>query len=141
MTRPFVRLLAALAVCLAPAACSKQPPPTGALCSNCNVVLISLDTVRADHLGAYGYHRPTSPNVDKLARRSIVFEDAISQSSWTLPAHASLVTGQYPSAHGARITPLSDPGSSGENPAHLREEALRDSLLVRCSREQVALPD
>ncbi|MEE8310625.1 MAG: sulfatase [Candidatus Binatia bacterium] len=59
-------------------------------------MLISLDTVRADHLGAYGYHRPTSPNVDKLARRSIVFEDAISQSSWTLPAHGSMLSGVYP---------------------------------------------
>jgi len=98
-------LLAALAVCLAPAACSKQPSSGSALCANCNVVVISMDTVRADHLGAYGYDRPTSPNVDKIARRSVVFENAISQSSWTLPAHGSMMSGVYPGRLGVTHYP------------------------------------
>lgn len=70
------------------------------LCDHCNVVLISFDTVRADHLGAYGYQRPTSPNVDGLAAKSIVFERAISQAPWTLPAHGSMLSGLYPSRLG-----------------------------------------
>jgi arylsulfatase A-like enzyme len=66
-----------------------------------NVLLISMDTTRADHLSTYGYHLNTSPNIDKLASSSVVFDNAISVSSWTLPAHASVFTGKYPSNHGA----------------------------------------
>lgn len=71
-----------------------------ALCEHCNVVLISFDTVRADHLGCYGYDRPTSPNVDKLASRSLVFERAIAQAPWTLPSHGAMLSGLYPSRLG-----------------------------------------
>jgi arylsulfatase A-like enzyme len=65
-----------------------------------NVLLISIDTLRADHLGAYGYERDTSPFIDSLARRGVRFDDAVSASSWTLPAHMSLLTGRLPSSHG-----------------------------------------
>jgi arylsulfatase A-like enzyme len=65
------------------------------------VVLVSLDTVRADHLGTYGYSRPTTPWLDALAEEGGVFEDVTSTSPWTLPAHASLLTGLYPDRHGA----------------------------------------
>src|SRR5258705_10473718 len=65
-----------------------------------NVVLISLDTVRADHLGCYGYHRKTTPNIDSVAKRGVVFERAQSPSSWTLPVHMSVFTSLYPSFHG-----------------------------------------
>lgn len=71
-----------------------------ALCEHCNVVLISFDTVRADHLGSYGYARSTTPNVDGLAAKSVVFERAISQAPWTLPAHGSMLSGLYPSRLG-----------------------------------------
>ncbi len=64
------------------------------------VVLVSIDTLRADHLGLYGYDRKTSPRLDRLALESTVFDDAMSSSPWTLPAHASLLTGLYPSRHG-----------------------------------------
>jgi len=66
-----------------------------------NVLLITLDTLRADHVGAYGYSRPTTPNIDRLAGRGVLFEQAMANSSWTLPAHASLFTGRYPHEHGA----------------------------------------
>ena len=69
-------------------------------CERCNVILISFDTVRADHLGAYGYERPTTPNVDALAAKSAVFERAISQAPWTLPAHGAMLSGLYPSRLG-----------------------------------------
>lgn len=105
MNRLLTRTLAVLVMCLASSACSKQPNPGRALCPGCNVVLISMDTVRADHLGTYGYERPTSPNVDRLARRSFVFENAMSQSAWTLPAHGSMMTGVYPGRLGVTHYP------------------------------------
>ena len=95
--------VAALAVGAAVANIARGP---GALCDGCNVVLISVDTLRADHVGAYGYARPTTPHIDALARDAVLFENAISQSSWTRPAHASMLTGLYPSEHG--ITSIRD---------------------------------
>jgi len=66
-----------------------------------NIVLITMDTVRADHLSAYGYFRPTSPNFDRLATQGVLFENAIASSSWTLPSHESILTGLLPHQHGA----------------------------------------
>ena len=66
-----------------------------------NIVLIVLDTVRADHLSCYGYSRPTTPNLDRLAARGVRFENVIAPSSWTLPAIASIFTGLLPHQHGA----------------------------------------
>lgn len=67
-----------------------------------DLLLISIDTLRADHLGAYGYPRATSPHIDALATRGVVFDNTMSTSSWTLPVHASLLTGLYPSQHQIR---------------------------------------
>lgn len=67
-----------------------------------NVILISIDTLRADHVGCYGYQRPTSPTLDKLASQGLLFEDVTSTSPWTLPAHGSLLTGLYPNRHGLK---------------------------------------
>ncbi|HKW26459.1 MAG TPA: sulfatase-like hydrolase/transferase [Terriglobales bacterium] len=64
-----------------------------------NVLVIVVDTLRADHLSTYGYSRPTSPHLTQLAVQGTLFEDAIAPSSWTLPVHASLLTGLYPDAH------------------------------------------
>lgn len=68
-----------------------------------NVLLIVLDTVRADHMSVYGYVRPTTPNLERIARGGVLFEQAFSTSSWTLPAHASLLTGHEAHEHGAEI--------------------------------------
>ena len=65
-----------------------------------NVLVIVVDTLRADHLSSYGYERPTSPNIDPIAGQGVVFENAFSTSSWTLPSHVSLLTGFYPHEHG-----------------------------------------
>ena len=82
---------------------SLPPAPTGAR----NVVLIVLDTVRADHMSLHGYGRPTTPNIDALAARSVVFDRAFTTSSWTLESHASLFTGRYPQQTSAGwLTPL-----------------------------------
>jgi glucan phosphoethanolaminetransferase (alkaline phosphatase superfamily) len=76
-------------------------PPTAEPVSGPSFLIVVLDTVRADHLSAYGYGRSTSPALDCLASRGTRFERAYSTSSWTLPAHASLFTGLLPEEHGA----------------------------------------
>lgn len=66
-----------------------------------NVLVIVVDTLRADHVSTYGYSRPTTPNIDRIGREGVVFENAISTAPWTMPSHASMVTGRYPHEHGA----------------------------------------
>ena len=69
------------------------------------VLLVSLDTLRADRLGLYGYDRGTSPFLDSLASQSVVFDRAISPAPWTLPAHATMLTSMYPSVLGLEAYP------------------------------------
>jgi arylsulfatase A-like enzyme len=76
----------------------EQAPP------KLNVVLISIDTLRPDHLGCYGYTRNTSPSVDAFARRGALFLSAVSHAPSTLPSHASILTSLNPSAHGAEFS-------------------------------------
>ena len=64
-----------------------------------NVVLISIDSLRADHLHCYGYHRETSPNLDRLAAEGVLFETVCSTTSWTLPSHMALLTGLPDQVH------------------------------------------
>lgn len=66
-----------------------------------NVLLIVLDTVRAADLSLYGYERPTTPNLERFARRGVRFDRAIAPSPWTLPTHATLFTGRWGHEHGA----------------------------------------
>ncbi|MCP4655824.1 MAG: sulfatase [bacterium] len=65
-----------------------------------NVLLIVIDTLRYDHMGCYGYDRRTTPNMDRLAARSLVFDNAYAQSPWTKTSVATLLTGLYPYRHG-----------------------------------------
>ena len=65
-----------------------------------NIILIVIDTLRADHLGLYGYPRPTSPFLDRLAESSLVLEACYSASNFTAPAFTSLFTATYPTQHG-----------------------------------------
>jgi arylsulfatase A-like enzyme len=92
----LVAALAAAALGRDPRAEARQAagprPPAGAP----NVLLIVLDTVRADHLSLYGYARPTSPNLERLAARGVRFLQASSAAPWTLPSHSSLFTGRWP---------------------------------------------
>ncbi len=66
-----------------------------------NVLFVVMDTVRKDHLTPYGYDEPTTPGLDAFAEEATVFEQAVAPAPWTLPVHASLFTGMYPSRHGA----------------------------------------
>jgi arylsulfatase A-like enzyme len=68
-------------------------------CKNWNVILISLDTLRADRLGHYGYKRATSPNIDRFAKECMVFKNAFSNAYHTLPSHMSIFTSLYPPTH------------------------------------------
>ena len=78
-----------------------------------NVILITMDTVRADHLSLYGYERDTTPNLRKLAEESTLYNHSIATSDITLPSHASIFTGLYARSHGAHhifktLTPSND---------------------------------
>ena len=77
------------------ASCGGAGKPSGPL----NVILISIDTLRSDHLGCYGYSRTTSPVIDSLAQAGTLFEEMEACSPWTLPSHTSMLTGLYPSFH------------------------------------------
>jgi len=84
-----------------------------------NIVLISIDTVRADHLSTYGYDRNTSPNLTALLEQGVLYRNVISQAPWTLPSVASMMTSLYPSEHGA---------NSAHNKLHETSETLAETL-------------
>lgn len=77
------------------AASAAQPPG-----SRQSVIFLDICSTRADHMGVYGYKRPTTPNLDAFAKDAVVFENAVAMSSWCLPAYASLFTGHVPEVHG-----------------------------------------
>jgi arylsulfatase A-like enzyme len=94
--RLWRRVVTALVIVLT-AACGTETRP--------DIVLITLDTTRADRLGCYGYPGETTPNLDRFAEEAVVHTRAYSTTSWTLPAHASLFTGKFTASHGARYHP------------------------------------
>jgi arylsulfatase A-like enzyme len=79
---------------------SDQPP---------NIVLVTFDTLRADHLGCYGYDRDTSPHIDTFSQTATRYTRAMASSPWTIPTHASLFTGRDPFEHGARSVEIEVP--------------------------------
>src|SRR4051812_22615266 len=95
-----VTLRSALLLAFAAAACTRSPRPSPEHAAN--VVLITIDTLRADHVGAYGYSRARTPNLDAVANSGARFERAYAAAPITLPSHATLMTGRYPPGHGAR---------------------------------------
>ncbi len=112
-------LLAAAAVACAPS--PKRP----------NVLLITIDTLRADHLGTYGYARPTSPEIDAFAARSVVFENAHSSASWTLPSLASIHTSLLSTTHGCwKISSRLEPEFT--TAAEMLRDAGFDTAMVAC---------
>ncbi|MEZ4653389.1 MAG: sulfatase [Candidatus Eisenbacteria bacterium] len=78
-------------------ACARERTP--APLRRPDLVFISIDTLRRDHLGLYGYGRDTSPTLDSLATQAVTFENAFVQASWTLPSHVSMMTSTYPLVH------------------------------------------
>jgi arylsulfatase A-like enzyme len=112
--------------------------PTAARASQPNVLLISIDTLRADHLGSYGDKHGLTPHLDQLAHDGVVFEQTITSSPWTLPAIVSLFTGLYPRHHGAgsianRLDPLGRsplPAGTWTLTGELREHGYRTQAIV-----------
>ena len=93
----------ALAVAAAAAGCGRTPSSTPAdRFPAAPIILVSIDTLRADHLPVYGYRGGSTPAIDRLAASGIVFDDAYSQAPLTLPSHASLLSGRLPIHHGVR---------------------------------------
>jgi len=76
--------------------------PAGVKLSDLNLLLVTLDTTRADRIHAYGFDGVETPSVDRLAREGVLFEQAVSPAPLTLPAHSSMFTGKFPPAHGVR---------------------------------------
>lgn len=119
--RAFVALALLLTSTLA--ACGTHAPVRP------NLVLLVLDTARADRFSCYGYARPTTPAVDALAARGILFREARSVAPWTLPAHASMFSGLPPRDHGATWAAFSEPET-----APLRELVARELAPARPER-------
>jgi arylsulfatase A-like enzyme len=92
-------VLAWLAASCAALACGGERPQSPRPAS---LLLVSFDTTRADRIGAYGYAAAETPTLDRLAREGVLFENALATAPITLPSHASLLTGVYPTAHGVR---------------------------------------
>ncbi len=83
-----------------PALAQNKPP---------NVVFITVDTLRADHLSSWGYHLKTSPNIDKLAAEGMRYENAYTVTSRTAPSHYSMFTSRYPQEHGSKLNGFAVP--------------------------------
>jgi arylsulfatase A-like enzyme/tetratricopeptide (TPR) repeat protein len=95
----LLRVTALACAALAPAACARRGLATY---PDASVVLVSIDTLRADRIGPYGYAKGRTPRLDRLAREGLVFDDVYSHVPLTLPAHASLLTGLLPPRHEVR---------------------------------------
>src|ERR1051325_4277181 len=91
----IVRRFAFLVLFVASTAWAAAPP---------NLVLITIDTLRADRLGCYGYVKAGTPNLDRLAKTGVLFENALTHTPLPAPSHASIFTGVYPTAHKVRDT-------------------------------------
>lgn len=109
------------------AACS---PPGADLRPATGLLLISVDTLRADRLGAYGYPRPTSPQIDGLASGGTLFTRASASSPWTIPSHMSLITGLYPHRHGVTAEQLRLPQDVPTLADLLRDRGFRTRAVV-----------
>lgn len=95
-----------------------------------NVVLLSIDTLRADHLGCYGYPRETSPVLDRLAGESLLYTNTQAPTPWTLPSHAGMLTGIHPFDLGIRGRTATLPEETPMLAEHLRRLGYRSAAFV-----------
>lgn len=86
-----------------PVAATMPPAATTPSTRPPNIIFYLIDTLRADHLGCYGYERPVSPHIDAFAAEAVLFEHMVAQSSWTRSSVASIFTGLWPRAHGTNL--------------------------------------
>jgi len=134
----MIRLSAVFLLSVGAVACNDAEPPRKPVAASNemkNIVLISLDTTRPDHLKVYGYDRQTSPNLEAIADDGVVIQNFLTTSSWTLPTHASLFTGLFPSSHGAHYsnagnTALGDADGAPEGFDAFRANRLPDEAVT-----------
>jgi choline-sulfatase len=100
--RSVFRLIVVLAMLAPGAACRRDYAPSASSANRPNVLLVTVDTLRADHLGCYGDAGAATPTIDALARRGVRFETAVAHTPLTGPSHASILTGRTPLGHGFR---------------------------------------
>lgn len=126
--RSAARRWLGLALCTALAgmlpACQRSEPAYD------NLVLVTIDTQRADRLGLYGYPRPTSPFIDQLGREGVVFWHAVAASSHTAPSHATILTSLYPTQHQVLVNGQELPPSVTSLPELAREAGLETAAFV-----------
>jgi hypothetical protein len=103
-----------------------------------DIILVSIDSLRFDHLGCYGYAKPTSPNIDRIAEQGVRCESAVSTTSWTLPAHAALMTGLFDSTHGV-VGNGKRARTSGRRSPRVARQRISDGRLRRAVRTRVRL--
>jgi len=125
MAAPF-----AMAISLQPlamAGCGKAPTakPTAR-----NLLLVTIDTLRADHVGAYGYARSQASFVDEVARSGVTFEHAYAAAPITLPSHATLMSGRYPPGHGSRDNGMQVSKTVPTMAAELKAHGFRTAAFV-----------
>ncbi|MCG8608767.1 sulfatase-like hydrolase/transferase [bacterium] len=94
-----------------------------------NILFIVMDSVRAANLSCYGYHRHTTPQIDRLATDGTLFEQAISEGCWTLPVHASVFTGLYPINHGVTISKAALPNDRPTLASILRDSGYQTACF------------
>jgi arylsulfatase A-like enzyme len=92
-------------------------------CPECNVIVVSMTNLRADHMGIYGYGRDTTPHLDQFGAQAILFKNAFSVASWTLPVAMSLFTSQYPLTHQVMTRTPPDPAFAGVMKTSLPESS------------------
>ena len=109
-----------------------SPENRGVSTSAPNVILITMDTVRADHLSVYGYERDTTPNLRELAKDAVLYTRAVAPSDVTLSTHGSMFTGLYPTWHGAHtVEPGTQPANAMAFPLPDRHVTLAERLQAR----------
>jgi arylsulfatase A-like enzyme len=103
-----------------------------------DVIFVTLDTTRGDHLGVYGYPHPITPELDAFAREATLYERAWTTAPWTLPAHASMFTGKYPTSHGAHFDRRRGDSNLGEA---WHDDSLADVRADRLPESEVTLAE
>ncbi len=107
---------------------AKAPPAV--LKDTPNIYIILSDACQASHLGTYGYHRPTSPNIDAFARDAVVYENAYTNAVFTRSSVATLLTGLYPDSHKTRVLQAALPSQLLTMPEYLKIKGYRSSILT-----------
>jgi arylsulfatase A-like enzyme len=121
----------AVAALLAVASVACRRPPASTPAERPNVLLVTIETLRADHVGSYGYPRNTTPNLDRLARQGASFRTVVAQAPFTLPSIASLMTGRTPPAHGVRNHPATLPSEIETLAERFRLEGYQTAAMTR----------